>query len=266
MSHGQVPYGHFSGQWLALLRDQRFRKFARRSSSPGGPLDFSYFLLTSFRIGWSEAWLRVKNSCDKFSHSSTYLLECLDFTELRCLLCPCPSYLAYSMNLLAYLEGEKTDELCRLWRRSLFGLCDGAMAECVIFYLLLFWIDSHHVKQKKFCLMAYQFLCQPLWDSLLLFSIPWLHYCVERLIWVCDPSGLWLVLPLPVWCRHLFANLVYYCLLLLTLGFASAFCHVLRKVLADKWSTCDSVYELVRSSASCCSCGWDTRARGLSVP
>ena len=96
--------------------------------------------------------------------------------------------------ILAYLEGEKTDESFVAYGA---GACLAFMIVpwlSVIFYLLAFLgLTAYHVKQKKVTHGFYQFLAAlfscPAWFFSALLSFRILHG-VEWLFWICDPSDL----------------------------------------------------------------------------
>ena len=135
----------------------------------------------------------------------------------------------------------------------------------VIFYLLAFLgLTAYHVKQKKFAHGFYQFLAALLGFSLVFYPLGYITVWNGSFGYAIHQT-LYSLRSLQFDAGHLFANLVYYCLLLLTLGFASAFVMSFRKV-STSGQRFDPVYELVWSSASCCNCGWYTRARGLISP
>ena len=95
MSQGQVPYGHFFG-----VNGLLYYGISALGSLVGGQVllvvfqILAYFFAGTSLYGWSEAWLQVKKLQDKFSYSSTYLLECLDLAAITLSFMPCPSYLA----------------------------------------------------------------------------------------------------------------------------------------------------------------------------
>jgi len=140
-------------------------------------------------------------------------------------------FLFGSMNfILAYLEGEKTDESFVAYGA---GACLAFMMVpwlSVIFYLLAFLgLTAYHLKQKKFAHGFYQFLAALLGFSLLFYPLGYITVWNGSFGYAIHQT-LYSLRSLQFDAGHLFANLVYYCLLLLTLGFASAFVMSFRKV------------------------------------
>ena len=176
------------GQWLALLRDQRFRKFGRRSSSLGGLPDFSLLFC------WDELYRMVRSlvASEKIAGQVQllfYLLAgVLGFGGNYAVFYALP-FLFGSMNfILAYLEGEKTDEsFVAYGARSLFGLYDGAMAKYDFLSACFSRIDSLSCEAKEICPQLLSIPCWPfgILNSLLSFRV---YYRVERLFWICDSS------------------------------------------------------------------------------
>lgn len=231
MSQGQVPYGHFFG-----VNGLLYYGISALGSLVGGQVLLVVFQILAYFFAGTSLYRMVRSlvASEKIAGQVQllfYLLAgVLGFGGNYAVFYALP-FLFGSMNfILAYLEGEKTDESFVAYGA---GACLAFMMVpwlSMIFYLLAFLgLTAYHVKQKKFAHGFYQFLATLLGFSILFYPLGYITVWNGSFGYAIHQT-LYSLRSLQFDAGHLFANLVYYCLLLLTLGFASAFVMSFRKV------------------------------------
>ena len=231
ISQGQVPYGHFFG-----VNGLLYYGLSGLGSLAGGQVLLVVFQILAYFFAGTSLYRMVRSlvASEKIAGQVQllfYLLAwVLGFGGNYAVYYALP-FLFSSMNfILAYLEDEKTDESFVAYGA---GACLAFMIVpwlSVIFYLLAFLgLTAYHVKQKKLAHGFYQFLSALLGFSLLFYPLGYITVWNGSFGYAIHQT-LYSLRSLQFDAGHLFANLVYYCLLLLTLGFASAFVMSFRKV------------------------------------
>ena len=231
MSQGQVPYGHFFG-----VNGLLYYGLSGLGSLVGGQALLVAFQILAYFFAGTSLYRMVRSlvASEKIAGQVQllfYLLAgVLGFGGSYAVFYALP-FLFGSMNfILAYLEGEKTDESFVAYGA---GACLAFMIVpwlSVIFYLLAFLgLTAYHVKRKKVTHGFYQFLAALLGFSLLFYPLGYITVWNGSFGYAIHQT-LYSLRSLQFDAGHLFANLVYYCLLLLTLGFASAFVMSFRKI------------------------------------
>ena len=231
ISQGQVPYGHFFG-----VNGLLYYGISALGSLVGGQVLLVAFQILAYFFAGTSLYRMVRSlvASEKIAGQVQllfYLLAgVLGFGGNYAVFYALP-FLFGSMNfILAYLEGEKTDESFVAYGA---GACLAFMIVpwlSVIFYLLAFLgLTAYHVKQKKLAHGFYQFLAALLGFSLVFYPLGYITVWNGSFGYAIHQT-LYSLRSLQFDAGHLFANLVYYCLLLLTLGFASAFVMSFRKV------------------------------------
>lgn len=140
-------------------------------------------------------------------------------------------FLFASMNfILSYLEGNKKDESFIIY--GIFA-CLAFMISpwlSLVFYFLAFLgLTAYHVKQKKFAHGFYQLLASLLGFSLLFYPLGYITVWNGSFGYAAH-QALYSLRALKYTSVQFFGNLIFYGLLLLSLGFASAFVMSFRKV------------------------------------
>ena len=191
MSQGQVPYGHFFG-----VNGLLYYGISALGSLVGGQVLLVVFQILAYFFAGTSLYRMVRSlvASEKIAGQVQllfYLLAgVLGFGGNYAVFYALP-FLFGSMNfILAYLEGEKTDESFVAYGA---GACLAFMMVpwlSVIFLSACFsWIDSLSCEAKEICPRLLSIPCCPLGFLSCLLSLR-LHHRVERLFWICDSSDL----------------------------------------------------------------------------